>query len=503
MIGKAPLIIRADANWKIGMGHIMRCLALAQAWHDHGGNAVFITQCDSLALKERLFDEGCQVMELQNCYPAKMDLAQTKSVLDAYPGSWLVLDGYHFDSEYQQQIKQTEHPLLVIDDMADLDHYYADIVLNQNIYAEQLEYKCEPYTKLLLGTRYVLLRREFLKWQGYERDIPDVAKKIMVTMGGSDPDNVTLKVLKALERIDVPDLEVIVVLGPSNQNRDMIQRVADSSTVKIQLAENPEDMPSIMAWADLAVTAGGATVWELAFMGVPTLVIVLATNQYENARYLEIIGSAVNLGLSNNLSLDVVNLKLKDLISNPEMLISLITMSRKLVDGYGTVRVLTNLTDSELWLRDVSKDDCELIWRWANDPEARGVSFSQDYISYDEHKKWFYQKLRDPECYFWIAVDQKDNPIGQVRFDVTQNGSVDSVDISISLAKEYRGRCYGSILIDIAVKELFRKTTKKEVHAFIKPENVRSHKVFEKAGFKRLGLEVRKGELSLHYIRCK
>lgn len=500
MIGKCPLIIRADANWKIGTGHIMRCLALAQAWQDHGGKAVFITQCDSLALKRRLFDEGFHVVDLQNCYSAKDDLEQTIRVLDLHPGAWLVLDGYHFDSEYQLQIKKIGHPLLVIDDMAHLDHYYADIILNQNIYAEQLDYNCEPYTKLLLGTRYVLLRREFLKWQGYKRDIPDVAKKILVTMGGSDPDNVTLKVLKAVENIDILELEVIAVLGPSNQNKDKIRREADSSPVNIRLAENHKDMPSLMAWADLAVTAGGSTVWELAFMGVPTLVLILAFNQCKNVKHLEVNGSAINLGLSNNLSTDALNMKLGKLISNSEMLTRLVNTSQKLVDGHGAIRVLTNLIGVELWLRDLCKDDCELIWRWANDQDVRAASFSSDYISYDEHEKWFYEKLRDPECYFWIAFDQKDNPIGQVRFDTRQNGCV---DISISLGKEYRGQCYGSILLDIAVNELFLKTTKKAVHAYIKPENIRSLRTFEKSRFKRVGVVEVKGNLSLHYIRHK
>ena len=500
MIGDVPLFIRADANWKIGMGHIMRCLALAQAWHNHGGKAVFITQCDSTALKQRLMDEGCEVVELKDCYPDKRDLAQTLSVSDSYPGSWLVLDGYHFDSEYQQQIKKTGHQLLVIDDMANLDYYYADIVLNQNIYAEQLEYNCEPYTKLLLGTRYVLLRREFLKWQGYKQDIPEVAKKILVTMGGSDPDNVTLKVLNALEIIDIPALEVVAVLGPSNQNKEILQREADTSPVNIRLAENPEDMPSLMAWADLAITAGGSTVWELAYMGVPALVLVLAPNQQKNAVYLEKKGSVLNLGTANDLRMDALCSKLKKLVSDQKTLTSVANMGRKLVDGLGNIRVLTNILGAELWLRDVLQDDCELIWRWANDPEVRAVSFSSDYISYDEHKKWFDKKLRDPECIFWIAMDEEDKPFGQVRFDARQNGSV---DISISLGKEYRGQNYGSILLDIAVERLFNTTTKKEVHAYIKPENVRSIRAFEKARFKWLGMKEINGCLSMHYVRYK
>ena len=92
-----------------------------------------------------------------------------------------MLDGYHFRPSYQLRVKDSGHPLLVIDDMAHLDHYYADVVLNQNIHAEQLDYSCEPYARMLLGSRYVLLRREFWPWREWQREIPQVAHKVLVT----------------------------------------------------------------------------------------------------------------------------------------------------------------------------------------------------------------------------------------------------------------------------------------------------------------------------------
>ncbi|MGQ9755923.1 MAG: UDP-2,4-diacetamido-2,4,6-trideoxy-beta-L-altropyranose hydrolase, partial [Desulfotomaculales bacterium] len=192
------LIIRADANAWIGTGHLMRCLALAQAWQDHGGKVVFITACNSPFLKQRLRNEGFDVVGLQYVHPDPADLKTTMNVLAVHPGAWLVLDGYHFDFTYQRLVKEAGHQLLVIDDMAHLDRYNADIVLNQNIHAHNLHYFCEPYTRLLLGTKYVLLRREFWSWRNYKREVPEVAKKVLVTMGGSDPGNVTLKVIRAL-----------------------------------------------------------------------------------------------------------------------------------------------------------------------------------------------------------------------------------------------------------------------------------------------------------------
>lgn len=343
MIGDVPLIIRADANWEIGTGHIMRCLALAQAWQDHGGKAVFITQCDSPALKLRLFDEGCQVVDLHNRYPAIKDLEQTISVLDSHPGAWLALDGYHFDSEYQRHIKKSGHPLLVIDDMADLDHYYADIILNQNIYAEQLNYNCEPYTKLLLGTRYVLLRREFLKWRGYKREIPEVAKKILVTMGGSDPDNVTLKVLKALDQVGITDLDIVVVVGPSNPNKNVLLQAIEFSLLSVRLTDNVSNMPDLMAWADMAVITAGSTLWELMYMG--NTILSYARNLEQNnilvkLDRMNIIKYCGYVGYAGFASFNTV---LRELALSKCIRTNMYYSGMNIIDGCGNIRLLKSL----------------------------------------------------------------------------------------------------------------------------------------------------------------
>ncbi len=165
------LIFRADALTGTGSGHVMRCLALGQAWEDAGGSVVFVTACQNDGLLQRLKQAGFDVYQLIKPYPDPGDWEYTKDILAAYPNVWLVLDGYHFDETYQKQIKETRHRLLVIDDMAHLKHYYADIILNQNLHAKGLPYSREPYTRLLLGTKYVLLQREFL-----QRDVDRAAE---------------------------------------------------------------------------------------------------------------------------------------------------------------------------------------------------------------------------------------------------------------------------------------------------------------------------------------
>ncbi|MCK4791586.1 MAG: UDP-2,4-diacetamido-2,4,6-trideoxy-beta-L-altropyranose hydrolase, partial [Desulfobacteraceae bacterium] len=290
------LIIRVDAGTQIGTGHLMRCLALAQAWEDEGGEVTFVTACQTEGLLQRLRGEGFDIHELARPYPEPSDWDYTKGILAAYPNVWVVLDGYHFDEVYQQQVKEAGHRLLMIDDMAHLKHYYADIVLNQNLHAEQLHYAREPYTRLLLGTRYVLLRREFLAWRDWKREIPEIAQRVLVTLGGSDPENHTLKVIQALQEVDIPALEATVVIGASNPHTDVLEAAIRQSQTPIRLICNATNMPELMAWADVAVSAAGATVWELAWMRTPSVILIQADNQRRVAEELHQAGAVVSLG---------------------------------------------------------------------------------------------------------------------------------------------------------------------------------------------------------------
>jgi UDP-2,4-diacetamido-2,4,6-trideoxy-beta-L-altropyranose hydrolase len=251
-----------------------------------------------------------------------------------------VLDGYHFDPGYQRQIREAGHRLLVIDDAAHLDHYYADMVLNQNINAERLHYPCEPDTRLLLGTRYALLRSEFLVWRGWQRETPEVARKVLVTLGGGDPDNQTLKVMQALRQVSVGGLEVIVVVGASNPHFQELQSAIRNSLLTIRLVHNATNMPELMAWADVAISAGGSTCWELAFMGLPAVILVLAKNQQGIAAGLEEAGVAVNLGWHTEVSAAQVASALLRLFRDRDLRWQMDQQGRELVDGSGIERVV-------------------------------------------------------------------------------------------------------------------------------------------------------------------
>lgn len=474
------LLVRADASTQIGTGHIMRCLALAQAWKEAGGEVHFVTVELPANLDSRLQQEGMTRHTLKVVAGSDADAVQTAALARALGVTWVVEDGYHFGRSYQHVIKKADLRLLAIDDFGHAGAYVADLVLNQNIYAGPSIYvERSATTRLLLGTRYALLRREFWSWRGRRRDVPARARQVLVTMGGSDQDNVTLKVIRALTQVRVAGLEVVVVVGPGNPHGGLLRHAAKQSSHLISLQQSVTDMPKLMAWADVAVAGGGSTCWEMAFMGVPAVLLVLADNQVAVATGLNNAGCALNLGSHTALQATAIAEPLEKLLLASDQRRTMIERGQKLVDGNGAKRVLEYMGHRSVALRSILPDDCNQIWEWANDPITRAQSFSSHAIPWEKHKQWFEAQLADPAVHFYVAEDDRARPIGQVRFQIVDDTAI----ISVSLVPERRGQGYGAEVIRLGARQLFDSTQVTRIHAYIKPDNTPSIHAFTKAGF--------------------
>lgn len=493
------VVFRVDASTQIGTGHVMRCLALAQAWQDTQGQPIFIMANPIPALEERLKSEGMKVVHLAAEPGSLADAQETAALAHQFEANWVVVDGYQFGSEYQQTIKNSGLNLLFIDDYGHAEHYYADVVLNQNISAEEEWYQHrEPYTQLLLGTRYTLLRREFWQWQGWQRTVPPVAKKVLVTLGGADPDNVTLKVIQSLQIVEVEELEAVVVVGGSNPHYENLKMAVQDSRYPIQLQRNVTNMPELMAWADVAISAGGSTCWELAFMGLPSILLILAENQRAIAEKLATLNLAVNLGWHQDVESQNIAQNLSTVLRSAEQRRNMSKLSQKIVDGKGADSVVRNLAASSIKLRPVKEEDCELLWHWANDPEVRSSAFDSEPINWETHVKWFEHKLNSQNSFIFIVEDINNNPIGQVRFDMIENKEA---EIDISIEKKNRGKKLGSEIINQGILYLSKEVAIKSVHSLIKVENKASILIFEKSNFHWLETKNVKNHLAYHYIR--
>jgi UDP-2,4-diacetamido-2,4,6-trideoxy-beta-L-altropyranose hydrolase len=345
---KNTLLIRTDASTLIGTGHVMRCLALAQAWQDKGGTVTFLMAPGSPPLEQRICSGGMNVQAIEEQPGSNDDAIITAEIANKIESSWVVVDGYQFSANYQKILKEHNCRIFFIDDFGHADHYYADIILNQNIYADMSYYKqkYEPYSRFLIGTKYVLIRKEFLKFSGWNRKIPKIAHKVLVTLGGGDPHNVTLIVIESLKKVRVDDLEVIVVVGGANPHHLELNK-AIRNFPKCKIIKNGADMPTLMAWADIAISAGGSTCWELVFLGVPGIIITLADNQQLIAKHLNQEISYVTLGWYNDISDEKLTDAIHSLIFNPEKRLEISQKAQKIVDGEGAIRVVQKIIDAE------------------------------------------------------------------------------------------------------------------------------------------------------------
>jgi UDP-2,4-diacetamido-2,4,6-trideoxy-beta-L-altropyranose hydrolase len=481
------LFLRADGNVKIGSGHVMRCLSIAEAWQDSGGAACYGMTPGGAMMKERVTGSSIRAVDIPADGGSAADARYTIAAAREFGADWIVLDGYDFNSVYQRSIKDSGFRLLVIDDFGNADHYWADVVLNHHIAANEGLYAArERYTTLLLGPKYVQLRREFGRWQGWRRISEPAGRRILVSLGGADADNVTLKVMRGLQLGTMDGGEAVIVVGSGSPHAAALQREAaemfgakGSGRLSVQLLGDVRDMPRLMAWADAAVIGAGTTAYEAAYMGLPSLTIVVAENQVAGAAGLAASGSTINLGWHGTLPVEDIAGSIASLLNDFERRASMARVCQATVDGEGSSRLLMHLHEGGVRLRAVRPSDCELVWSWANEPSARAMSFSVGEIPWDDHVAWFERKIRDPQCLFYIAVDRMEQPVGQVRFDI--EGARATISINVDL--RFRGRRLGSQLVTLGSREVFQRPGVTQVDAFVKPANAASERVFTRAGF--------------------
>jgi UDP-2,4-diacetamido-2,4,6-trideoxy-beta-L-altropyranose hydrolase len=329
-MNRSALIIRADAGPSTGLGHVMRCIALAQQWRDRFGPVTIASRPLPKAVARRLHRERLQRVTIRPPTGSAADAAALLKVAVEQHAAAIVLDGYQFGPEYQRLVHASPFTCLVIDDYLHQPEYYADLLLNQNTAADQNEYeKRAPAAECLLGPRFALLRKELLAPSSSPAARTTDEIRLLVTLGGFDPGGVTQMVIDAIEMLSMPcHLRVRLLSGlPDLQIRDS----------RIDLVPFASDMAKLYRWADLAICAGGSTNWEMCRFGIPRLVLVLADNQRGIAKSLHQAGCCVNAGWHESSSPTQVRDMLAALLAADLAPIRL--ANRQLVDGEGAGRV--------------------------------------------------------------------------------------------------------------------------------------------------------------------
>lgn len=474
------VVFRADASSTIGSGHVMRCLTLAEALRRQDMAASFICREHDGHLCDLIAERGLSVTRLPPAAASwQDDAAETSAAMDAAdPPDWLVVDHYGLDRQWEASLRTAGRRLMVIDDLADRPHE-CDLLLDQNLVADMYTRyadKVPAAAVTLLGPKFALLHPMYRELHERPRGRDGAVRRILVSFGGADRGNLTGRSLSAFLALDRPDIEVDVVIARNHPAGPAVRREA-GGRANVHLHSGLPTLAPLMANADLAVGAGGATSWERLCLGLMTIVVTQAANQRPIAEELDRRGLIRWLGDEGDVDDAALTRALGRLIEEgisgeprvPEL------------DGRGADRVCAALSKAmpALAIRLATPADENVLLEWANDPETRSNAFSSAAIAPETHRTWFQARLVNRDgCRLYIA-ETSEGPAGHVRFE----RDVDVWEVHYALAPRFRGRGLGRRLLEGALKTFEREHGAAAVIGRVKDDNLPSHKVFRALGF--------------------
>jgi UDP-2,4-diacetamido-2,4,6-trideoxy-beta-L-altropyranose hydrolase len=348
--------IRADASAHMGIGHVMRCLTLAQGLQKRGASVSLLSRALPHELKKAVSRINCELFELPAAIHPFPDWLGVTWQEDAESCAaflskseqldWLIVDHYGIDVAWEQRLRVYARHILVIDDLADRSHL-AEILLDPNYpdnAAQRYRDKLPDTCQILSGPRYVLLREEFVRAR-HDIDTPNPTH-LLIQFGGSDPLDCTSLTVQAVAPFLREGITCDVVVGSSYAHLKHLQVLLSklrSLDIDIKLHVDINNMALLMSDARLAVAGGGTSTWERCCVGLPTITIAIAENQIEPLARLHETGAVYNLGYMNGVEPDVLLQAVKAIWYDNSKLSNMAVNGRNLVDGHGLERVLDAL----------------------------------------------------------------------------------------------------------------------------------------------------------------
>ena len=494
------LLIRADAGPKTGTGHVMRCLALGQSWQRMGGQVTLLTSSLPARLVMRIQSEQFELCILPSACTHEEEMATFNDLIARQQPDWVVLDGYRFDDEYQEQICLDGARLLVVDDYGHANHAWADAIFNQNVYAETEDYERRKRNQdVIAGMDYVLIRDEFHSTDSLETNPRQIAlghaKRILVTFGGADPHNTTRDVIQTLECCAAKGTNLDVIVGPCNPHFDSLKAAAKQSSLSIRFHTNVDRMASLFQRSDLAITAAGSTCYELCHAGVPMIAIPIASNQDEIAQCLHHKGAALQLRpeeLNQPHGQDAI----RRLIRQPKTRQSMSLIGRQLVDGRGASRLARRLCSHLYRFRKAEAKDAAMLLDWQNDSEIKATRFGTSPNAPSRRPEELPGKPGETHPVHWIIENGAGRPVGQILLESLE---LNRTAMAINLVPSIRGRGIGTSLIEAGCRLATQILGQVEFVAHIKPIDFASQAAFRKAGFQTVATTTINGQVALEF----
>ena len=336
------VLFRMDAGPHIGLGHLQRCLSLAVALKELGVSSLFLAN-EHHTSRQRVEHFGFPIVTLPEAESWTAEDAENTIKVALQDGCNTVLvDSHEVRADFLAQVRSAGMYVIARDDMAQYS-FPCQMVVNGNADACQLPYcSSSGDTLFLLGPKYTVLAQEY--WESPERMVPNVVANVLVIVGGSDPFNLTPTILSILDSL-LGEFTVTVVIGPYFQNVSEVEATAGHGKRRVKLVHSPNTVHDLMLEADLAVSAAGQALYELARVGCPTVAIRLADNQAGQLKALETAGFLRAAG--NAEEDDVVAAvaeALMSLLPDPEVRAAMATVGQRTVDGKGALRVAERIS---------------------------------------------------------------------------------------------------------------------------------------------------------------
>ena len=470
---KPIVYFRVNAEKNKGLGHWVRCTALAHMLSSKF-DCIFLVQTQNTAVIELTKAEGFTCHHL----PATNNLLDEVEFLDQYflnGNELLVLDSYVFTTEYQQAMKDKVGKLVCIDDIHQT-HFVADVVINHSGGIQASDYSCEPMTQLCLGLDYLLLRKSFFQKRSLAQSNKNDFDNILICMGGEDPNNDSLKILKQCEqKTEIKSCEVIIGVGYAH--KEALTDFANQSSLAITISQqlSADELHQKMQSCTAAICPPSTIALEFLSVSGNLFLHQTADNQKFLNQYL----------LDNRLAFPFAQW----LEVDAQQLSHAREQQQALIDGKSPERLLalfeTLQLKIDLTFRLARPEDVRKYFLWANDEATRQQSFQSDPIAFSQHEIWFNHQLSSEDSLL-LMMESYGEAYGQIRFKLTE----DKATISYSLDKKARGKGLAKQLITGGISFLKASHPKiTAIEGFVKLDNHPSIKTFRRIGFQEQSIE--------------
>jgi len=447
----------------MGLGHVIRSLALVEMLNENFECHFFIRN-PLPSLKSKILSVCQSIIELPK---TEDNESEAHMLVNRYftGHEIVVLDGYHFKTEYQRIIKSKGCKLVCIDDIHAY-HFMADAIINHSggIYTD--DYSAEPSTRFYLGMQYAILRPTFYE-AAKSRNFDNKEDNIFICLGGADPDNMTISILQKLENAEVKE-KCYIVIGIAYSHADQLYKVIEKSNLSICVLHNIDshEMVKYMKKCKIAITSASTIAYEYASVGGELYLLPIAENQQKVYAYFvkEKIGFTIDHQFLSHSSSEINDMY---------------QAQSNALDGKQQKRFLDIFNALIIKIRPAVPDDCLLYFQWANDPDIRTQSFNTTPILLEDHKQWFHNRIYSGKSMLFVCyIDEE--PIGQIRFDLKDNHAI----INYALDKHYRGKGLAHILLQKGLSELSEDMkTSFSIIGYVKASNIPSRKAFLRIGF--------------------